>query len=159
MKRFLLVVTFLMSFGAFAENNVAEGICADMTFDSDKMECLKVVRRGYIGDNAATMCEGMVFSSNILSCLSAATNKQYTSSEIATCNSMGFESNKIDCLKEGGRPARTYEDSREINAELRLMRIERLARRVKRQLYEGDVVGAIANMTRIIELATTEDRY
>lgn len=157
MKKVLFLSLFLLSFGAFAQNEVAQQVCLGLTFDSDKMECMEVIRSGYIADNAALVCKDMSFDSNKADCLKVTVGKAYLDGETSICKSLTFDSRIIECMKDSGVP---YESRvpRTVDAEIKLSRIERLARAAKRDLLSGRVAEALAKVVKIIDIAEDE-RY
>jgi hypothetical protein len=96
----LLLLTFLLSTSVFATE-----YCQRLSFTSGKLECLKLASDQFVDDKLGEFCvEYMSFDSDRLECIKTGINKKYRKSTITTCAKLSFNSDRIECVKVSGKP-------------------------------------------------------
>lgn len=81
-------------------------ICKDLTYESDRTRCVEAIRpHAYFDDQALGICANFTFDSNKVQCLGYIGGKQYDAYEIDACKNATFDSDKLACLRKNGRPA------------------------------------------------------
>lgn len=100
----LLTMTSSLAF-AGDRNTAYNMVCKDLSFESDRNKCVETIRPyGYFDDQALAMCANFTFDSNKIQCLGFIGGKQYEAYEIDTCRNTTFDSDKLACLRTNGRP-------------------------------------------------------
>lgn len=102
MNKFAILLSLLsLSFTPLLaeENESAYKLCNSLSFSSEKMECMKVVKDKYFFDQAVQVCSSLPFSSEKINCLKVIANKSFSTSALAICSRLSFSSEKIVCLK------------------------------------------------------------
>lgn len=89
-----------------AQPMAPQEVCRSMTFDSDKKECLRIIRQGYFHPLATGVCYEMTFDSDKKACLKIIANKEFVSEDVKICEEMTFDSDIKECLQSVGRPHR-----------------------------------------------------
>jgi len=83
--------------------NSAFEFCESFSFDLERDECRNWVRTSqYFHQAAIQACRSLSFQSEKMSCLKAITNKEYAYRELQLCKSRHFTREQIDCLDEFG---------------------------------------------------------
>jgi hypothetical protein len=106
MKLLLILLTLSLSAFAFAgdRNTAYEVVCKNMTFETDRNECIRIIRPfNYFDDRALQLCEYFNFDSVKRECLGYIGDKNYASYEMTTCENATFDSEKLRCLRDNGQ--------------------------------------------------------
>ena len=86
MQKFIAI--FLFSILIFSSNNAfsetGEEVCNDISFSSDRQECLAFIRGRYIDVDAGYVCIRARFNSGKLNCIKVSADKEYTLNEAIT---------------------------------------------------------------------------
>lgn len=109
MKTVLFTLLALSSITAFAQN--ATSVCMDLSFRSERSECMRTIESGYLDQNAVKLCASLTFDSNINSCLKASLNKEYQRRELNYCENQTFRSDIVECMDNTGDYIRSRRSS------------------------------------------------
>lgn len=100
----LLTMTSSLAF-AGDRNTAYGMVCKDLSFESDRNRCVETIRPySYFNDQALGICANFTFDSNKIQCLGYIGGKQYDAYEIDLCKNATFDSDKLACLRTNGRP-------------------------------------------------------
>jgi hypothetical protein len=109
--RWLLLLAIIGSTQVLAQS--AAAVCANITFSTDKVECLSAINGHTVQPAAATVCGNITFGSDIVKCMRATLDKEYTPDELQACESVTFSTDKVACMEAAGRvPVREVRDDR-----------------------------------------------
>ena len=79
-------------------------VCKRLPLQSDKSGCAELIRpHSYFDDQAIVTCANLSFKSNKLECLSTIAEKKYEYYEAGLCSREGYDTDKINCLKISGK--------------------------------------------------------
>ncbi len=103
MKKIFFILSSLIALNSQAYVSDCTSVCQKMTFDSDKMACLRIISGNFYGsESVCDTCNAMTFDSYKKECLKATANKFYSETALSLCSNMTFDSSKVDCLKQSG---------------------------------------------------------
>ena len=105
MKILLTLLALLSTTALFAgdRNSAYEAICKNMTFESERNNCIAKIRPyNYFNDTALMICAGFNFDSTKMECLGYISDKFYDNYEVETCRNSTFDSQKLACLRDNG---------------------------------------------------------
>ncbi len=91
--------------------NAAFDLCDSHLRNSDKTNCLTVVRGKAFDAGAVSICRNLTYTSDKNKCLDTIANQKYSVSEIAICKKMTFTSDKLKCLKHGNSSSNSLSES------------------------------------------------
>ena len=100
MKISLFILFAMGTASAFAQS--ATSVCMDLSFRSDRNECMRIIDRNHLDRKAARVCASMSFGSSTNDCLRASINKEYLGREINYCENQTFRSDIIECMESTG---------------------------------------------------------
>ena len=150
-----LVIVWGMIFSISAWGVSPWQVCEQLTFDSNRSECMQVVNSGYVSEGAAGVCARTTFDSGAVECLRASLDKEYAPAELRICADSSFDSGIVSCMQASGRSLgrdRGEPGRCRVNESRRFEKIRRLARKIKRQIERGRYERARENAERIIDL-------
>lgn len=105
MKLFFLMITLTASFSSFAIDPI--DVCYDyVRFDSNRLDCMDIVRSGDISEHAAEVCVNASFDDGKNDCLAAALNKVYTFNELNSCDRQSWDDDRTRCMRRKGQSIR-----------------------------------------------------
>jgi len=145
MKKFLLLFLALFSTSSMAVT--VDLFCSTMTWDNDKIECLKTARKGFIHEQALDICHELSFDNEKLNCMRMLINRDYTAMEVNTCKDLSFDTEKLKCLQQLGTIYRPTPPNDPRFAQIKKMAIVGLD-----SLRRGDIFGADQAFQQIINL-------
>ncbi len=104
MKAILVTLMMLASVAHAGDRNSAyNAICKPMPFDTDRANCMNVVKHfSYFDDRGLAFCANLSFDSDKLSCMQVIGDKMYEAYEMDNCLNLTFDTQKIQCLKDNG---------------------------------------------------------
>jgi hypothetical protein len=145
------LVIFSLSISLAAMGETGEETCAEISFSSDRQECLDFLKDRYFDKNAGYVCSRARFSSGILGCVKVSADKIYTLDEANICNDESFDDNRIQCMRDRGRP--THGDPSYAG---RLRTVNRFAKRARVLMEQGNNRGAYGLLIKIQEASTID---
>ena len=99
---FLLTMTSGLAF-AGSGDTAYDMFCKDLTFQSSRDDCAKIIRpHSYYDDTALAICKKFTFDSTKFECLAIIGDMRYFTHEIELCGKSSFQSTIFSCLKERG---------------------------------------------------------
>lgn len=107
MKTLIVLLTMTSSLAFAGDRNTAYNlICRDLTFESERNNCIEIIRpHSYFDDQALAICADFTFDSDKTKCLGLIGGKQYDAYEIEACKNTTYDPDKLTCLRVNGRPA------------------------------------------------------
>ncbi len=145
MKYLLVLLLVFLSTSALAVT--VDNFCSELTWDNDKIECLKTARRGFIHEEALDICHELSFDNEKLNCMRQIINRDYTRMEVNTCKDLSFDTEKLKCLQELGTIYRPTPPN-----DPRLPQIRKIAMAGLDSLRRGDIFGADQAFQQIINI-------
>jgi hypothetical protein len=136
MKYLLVLLLVFLSSSALAVT--VDNFCSELTWDNDKIECLKTARRGFIHEEALDICHELSFDNEKLN---------YTRMEVNTCKDLSFDTEKLKCLQDLGTIYRPTPPN-----DPRLSQIRKIAMAGLDSLRRGDIFGADQAFQQIINI-------
>jgi hypothetical protein len=106
----ILLITMLMSYSVLATE-----YCASFSFTSGRLECLKFASENYVDDRAGEFCvNNITFDNDKMKCIKLAVNKKYRKSSLNVCAKLTFNSDKMECIEVSGKAFTQGSTMREI---------------------------------------------
>jgi hypothetical protein len=105
MQKFLISSLFFVLFFSFnkAYSETGEEVCNDISFSSDRQECLDFIRGRYVDIDAGYVCIRARFNGGKLNCIKVSADKEYTLNEANFCDEFNFDDERIACMRNSGR--------------------------------------------------------
>ena len=148
MQKFIAV--FLFSILIFSSNNAfsetGEEVCNDISFSSDRQECLAFIRGRYIDVDAGYVCIRARFNSGKLNCIKVSADKEYTLNEANYCDEFTFDDERVSCMRNSGR-------SSDGGGGRVMQRINVLSHQALRSLDRGEINQAYEKLLLIRQLS------
>lgn len=106
MKALLVTVSLFLSVAHAGDRTTAyNAICKPMTFESDRANCLAIVKHySYFDNRGLGICTALSFDSSKITCMQTIGDKTYEGFEMDSCINETFESKKLECLQTNGSP-------------------------------------------------------